>query len=286
MPRDHRIAAVVATSVAMLAFAGNSILSRMALMDGSIDPASFTTIRLLAGALTLAMVILATRRGRNAKARGSWAAAAMLFLYAVGFSYAYVSLGAATGALILFGFVQATMISVALYRGERPAGIEVLGWLLARGGLTALLLPGASSPGWLAAGLMASAGIAWGIYSILGKNQPDPLLATGANFLRSTAFVLVLFALTVSRSELSSEGVLLAVVSGALTSGMGYVVWYAALNYLSSLQAALVLLSVPALAAAGGALLLTEELTLQIVLSGLAILGGLCIALLGKGYRR
>jgi drug/metabolite transporter (DMT)-like permease len=133
---------------------------------------------------------------------------------------------------------------------------------------------------------MASAGIAWGIYSILGKNQPDPLLATGANFLRSTAFVLVLFALTVSRSELSSEGVLLAVVSGALTSGMGYVVWYAALNYLSSLQAALVQLSVPALAAAGGALLLTEELTLQIVLSGLAILGGLCIALLGKGYRR
>jgi drug/metabolite transporter (DMT)-like permease len=270
----------------MLAFAGNSILCRMALMDGSIDPASFTAIRLLAGALTLAVVMLATRRGQNANARGSWAAAAMLFLYAVGFSYAYVSLGAATGALILFGFVQATMISVALYRGERPVGIEVLGWLVAIAGLTALLLPGASSPGWLAAGLMASAGIAWGIYSILGKNQPDPLSATGANFLRSTVFVLVLSALTVSRFELSSEGVLLAIISGALTSGIGYVVWYAALNYLSSLQAALVQLSVPALAAAGGALLLTEVLTLQIVLSGLAILGGLCIALLGKGYRR
>lgn len=286
MPREHRLAAVVATGVAMLAFAGNSILCRMALMDGSIDPASFTAIRLLAGALTLAVVMLATRRGQNANARGSWAAAAMLFLYAVGFSYAYVSLGAATGALILFGFVQATMISVALYRGERPVGIEVLGWLVAIAGLTALLLPGASSPGWLAAGLMASAGIAWGIYSILGKNQPDPLSATGANFLRSTVFVLVLSALTVSRFELSSEGVLLAIISGALTSGIGYVVWYAALNYLSSLQAALVQLSVPALAAAGGALLLTEVLTLQIVLSGLAILGGLCIALLGKGYRR
>ena len=270
----------------MLAFAGNSILCRMALADGSIDPASFTGIRLLAGALTLAMVMLATGRGRKTFANGSWLAAAMLFLYAAGFSYAYVSLGAATGALILFGFVQATMITVGLYRGERPAPVEVLGWLVAAAGLTALLLPGASAPGWVAAGLMASAGVAWGIYSILGKGQPDPLSATGANFLRSTAFVLVLFAFTVSRLELSPEGALLAIVSGALTSGMGYVVWYAALNYLGSLQAALVQLSVPALAAAGGAMLLMEALTLQLVLSGLAILGGLCIALLGKGYRR
>jgi drug/metabolite transporter (DMT)-like permease len=133
---------------------------------------------------------------------------------------------------------------------------------------------------------MAGAGIAWGIYSILGKGQADPLAATGANFLRSTVFVLLLFALTATRLELSSQGILLAILSGALTSGIGYVVWYAALNFLSSLQAALVQLSVPALAAAGGALLLSEPLTLQIMLSGLAILGGLCAALLGKGYRR
>lgn len=286
MPGDRRLAAIVATSVAMLAFAGNSILCRMALVDGSIDPASFTGIRLLAGALTLAMVMLATGRGRKTFANGSWLAAATLFLYAAGFSYAYVSLGAATGALILFGFVQATMITVGLYRGERPAPVEVLGWLVAAAGLTALLLPGASAPGWVAAGLMASAGVAWGIYSMLGKGQPDPLSVTGANFLRSIAFVLVLFAFTVSRLELSPEGAVLAVVSGALTSGMGYVVWYAALNYLGSLQAALVQLSVPALAAAGGAMLLREALTLQVVLSGLAVLGGLCIALLGKAYRR
>lgn len=285
MPHTKLVTAILMTSIAMLAFAGNSVLCRLALMDASIDPASFTAIRLLSGALTLALVMLATRRKREAFREGGWAAASMLFVYAIAFSYAYVSLGAATGALILFGFVQATMIAIALYRGDRPAGTEVLGWLIAVAGLVALLLPGATSPSWQAAMLMAGAGIAWGLYSILGRNQRDPLASTAANFIRASAFVVVLMVLAGAHADVSARGIGIAVVSGAITSGLGYVAWYAALNYLASFQAALVQLSVPAIAATGGALLLSEALTLQVVLSGLAILGGLGVALLGKRYR-
>lgn len=278
--------ASIATCVAMLAFAGNSILCRLALMDGTIDPASFTAIRLLSGALTLAVVMVVTRRSREVFRQGGWTGAAMLFVYAIAFSYAYVSLGAATGALILFGFVQATMIAIALYQGDRPAGVEVLGWLIAAAGLAALLLPGVTSPSWLAASLMASAGMAWGVYSVLGRKQSDPLASTGANFIRSSVFVIVLLAVAGTHAELSARGIGIAVISGAVTSGLGYVAWYAALNYLASFQAALVQLSVPAIAAAGGVLLLSEPLSLQLVLSGLAILGGLAFALLSRRYSR
>jgi drug/metabolite transporter (DMT)-like permease len=282
VPRSHRLIATGTTLLAMVAFAGNSILCRLALVSGAIDPASFTGIRLASGAIALALIVGANRRNFSVLSRGSWFAASMLFLYAVLFSYAYVELAAATGALILFGFVQGTMICVALYRGERPQRIEILGWLMAVAGLVALLLPGARSPPGLAALMMASAGIAWGVYSILGMKKGDPLAATAANFLRSALFVLLLVAMTAGSSSFSLYGVVLAVCSGVLTSGLGYVIWYVALNHLTSLQAALVQLSVPAIAAAGGVTLLSETLTLQFLHSGTAILGGVLIALVGK----
>jgi drug/metabolite transporter (DMT)-like permease len=282
MQRSHAFTAIATTVIAMLAFAGNSILCRLALASGDIDPASFTAIRLASGAAALALICVAVRRDLAIVKRGSWLAAAMLFLYAVFFSYAYVSLGAATGALILFGCVQGTMIAFAVYRGDRPTVVELLGWLCAVAGLATLLLPGASAPSIPAAAVMAAAGIAWGVYSILGKKESDALAATTTNFLRSVIFAIPLVATTFANARIETAGLLLAVCSGALTSGLGYVIWYVALTYLTSLRAALVQLSVPAIAALGAVMLLAEPLTLQIGLSGTAIIGGVLVALLGK----
>lgn len=275
------------TSLAMLAFAGNSLLCRAALRDPEtgpeIDPATFTAVRLVCGTLILLLILSLRRRSsREAMQRGGWWAAAALFLYAGCFSYAYLSLDAGTGALILFGFVQATMILHALSRGERPEFAEWCGWSLSAIGLIWLLAPGAGAPNWAGAILMATAGIAWGGYSLLGKRQSQPLEATAANFSRSLVLLplLVLPALvTGSDSFMSAYGLLLAMTSGALTSGLGYVLWYAAVSLLSSMQAALVQLSVPALAAAGGVMLLGETPTLRLAASGLLILGGLALAL-------
>jgi drug/metabolite transporter (DMT)-like permease len=266
----------------MLAFAGNSILCRLALASGSIDPASFTAIRVASGAVALAIICIGLRRDLVIANRGSWLAAAMLFLYAAGFSFAYVSLGAASGALILFGCVQGTMIAVALYRGDRPTVVELLGWFCAIAGLTALLLPGATAPPVPAAAMMATAGIAWGVYSILGKKESDALAATTANFLRSVIFAIPLVAMSFSHSRFEAAGVLLAICSGALTSGLGYVIWYVAITHLTSLRAALVQLSVPAITALGGVILLAEPLSPRVTLSGTAIIGGVLVALLGK----
>jgi drug/metabolite transporter (DMT)-like permease len=282
LPRSHTFTAIAATVTALLAFAGNSILCRLALASGAIDPASFTAIRVVSGAVVLALIFIAVRRGAAIAQRGSWLAAAMLFLYAVSFSYAYVSLGAASGALILFGCVQGTMIAVALYRGDRPTIVELLGWLCAIAGFAALLLPGATSPSTPAAAMMSIAGVAWGVYSILGKKESDALAATTANFLRSVIFTIPLVAMTIAHSRIETAGLLLAVCSGALTSGLGYVIWYIAVKHLTSLRAALVQLSVPAVTALGGVVLLAEPLSPRIALSGTAIIGGVLVALLGK----
>jgi drug/metabolite transporter (DMT)-like permease len=282
VPRSHTFTAIAATVTSMLAFAGNSILCRLALASGAIDPASFTAIRLISGAIALVLICIAVRRDAANAKRGSWLAAAMLFLYAVCFSYAYVSLGAASGALILFGCVQGTMIAVALYRGDRPTIVELLGWVCAVAGLAALLLPGATAPSIPAAAMMAIAGIAWGVYSILGRKESDALAATTANFLRSVIFAIPLVAMTFAHSRIETAGILLAVCSGALTSGLGYVIWYIALTHLTSLRAAVVQLSVPAITALGGVMLLAEPLSLRIALSGTAIIGGVLVALLGK----
>jgi drug/metabolite transporter (DMT)-like permease len=280
------IRGLVYTGAAMLAFAGNSIICRMALADDVIDPASFTAVRLVSGAIALLIIIGGRGNIRSICRHGSWVSALMLFVYAAAFSYAYIDLSAATGALILFGFVQGTMIVMAIIAGSRPVLLEWLGWLLAVAGLVWLMLPGVQAPSAGSAALMAAAGIAWGAYSIRGKAESDPLASTGANFLRSVAPVVLIMGLIVMAStdnlQLTRAGMLLAVLSGAVTSGVGYVIWYAALNYLTSIQAALVQLSVPAIAAAGGVMLLAEPLTVRLIAAGSLILGGICVTLIGK----
>jgi drug/metabolite transporter (DMT)-like permease len=277
--------AIVYTSITMLAFAGNSILCRMALKDGAIDPASFTSIRLLSGAIALLLIVRLTSQDASIREHGGWISALVLFFYAICFSYAYISLSAGAGALILFGFVQGTMIAMALWYGDRPSVSEWLGWLLAFGGLVWLLLPGIEAPPALGAALMALAGIGWGVYSIRGRDETNALVSTCSNFVYSIAFVIVLTAIMYSSADMTNRGIVLAIISGALTSGVGYVIWYAALNYLSAMQAALVQLSVPAIAAAGGVILLAEPVSLRLLTSGALILGGISLALTQKFHR-
>lgn len=271
------------TAVAMLAFAANSLLCRFALQQYHIDPAGFGAVRLLAGALVLTCVMRAKRQPLGAG--GDWRSAALLFAYVALFSFAYVSLAAGTGALILFGTVQLTMLGVGLLRGERFAPAGWLGLVLAMAGLVVLLLPGAAAPSPLGALLMAGAGAAWGGYSLRGKGAADPLAATFASFLRAAPLGLLLALLFAARLHADARGVWLAIASGAITSGLGYMVWYAALRRLSALRAAVVQLSVPLIATAGGALLLGEAFTLRLGVSALAILGGIALVLGSRAGR-
>lgn len=272
----------------MLAFAGNSLLCRLALRDGHVDAVSFTVLRLVSGALALLLIVALSRaRERRRDHNGSWLSALMLLAYALLFSLAYLDLDAATGALILFGCVQATMIASALLKGERPGTLEWSGWVLAAAGLLLLTLPGSTAPSLAAALTMGLAGIAWGLYSLRGRDEPEPFLATAGNFSRSALLVLPVGLLFLSTAELSMTGALLAVISGALTSGVGYVLWYAALAWLGAMQAALVQLSVPALTALGGVMLLSESMTLRLAASGAMTLAGIGLALWRKtaGHR-
>lgn len=283
--KTGRLPIAISTLVAMIAFAGNSVICRLALVDGAIDPAGFTTIRMASAALTLA-AILALRNGpAGLGQRGSWRSAVTLIVYAVFFSFAYVSLSAASGALILFGFVQATMIVAALIAGERPLRSEWFGWSVAALGLVWLLLPGATAPPALGAAQMAIAGIGWGLYSLYGRNETHPLAATAGNFIRLLVPIGVLALVSAAQFSASTPGVLLACLSGCLTTGVGYVIWYSALRSLTSMQAALVQLSVPAIAAAGGVMFVGEAITMRLLLAGLLIIGGICVALGGKYYR-
>ncbi len=278
--------AVAYTIVAMLAFAGNSIICRLALRDHAIDPASFTAIRLLSGATALLLIFSLARRGQSLRTHGSWFSACMLFLYAVCFSYAYVSLSAGAGALILFGFVQATMIITGILSGDRPGAAVWFGWSVAFAGLIWLVLPGVEAPEPFGAALMAIAGIAWGVYSLRGRAESDALSATASNFILSLVMVLAMVAVTLWGADISVRGVVLAILSGALTSGLGYVIWYAALNYLSSIQAALVQLSVPAIAAAGGAIILAESLSFRLLVASALVLGGIGLGLVRKSPKQ
>jgi drug/metabolite transporter (DMT)-like permease len=269
----------------MLAFAGNSVLCRLALRETTIDPAGFTAVRLAAGAIALLLIISLRHRRQTLRGHGSWLSAAMLFAYAICFSYAYITLSAGTGALILFGCVQGTMIALGMFSGARPGAFEWLGWSAAFAGLVWLVLPGVEAPPLAGATLMALAGIAWGVYSIRGRRESDPLAATTSNFVLSIAFVAILATATIGDISITGPGLALAVTSGALTSGFGYVIWYAALDYLSAMQAALVQLSVPAIATAGGILLLGETLSLRLLLASALVLGGILVALAGKSCR-
>jgi len=273
------------TALAMLAFAANSLLCRLALQRRGIDPASFTAIRLLAGALVLPLLVR-LRPGTRPPPRADWLAAAMLFVYAAFFSFAYLSLAAGTGALVLFGAVQLTMFGVGLVRGERLGAMAWGGLLLAIGGLVYLVSPGVSAPPLLGTALMAVAGVAWGVYSLRGRGVADPLAATAANFVRAAPLGLLLGALLIAHAHADPAGIVLALASGALTSGVGYAVWYAALPGLSALSAATVQLSVPLIAALGGVLLLGEAITPRLLLAALAILGGIAVVLRRKSSPR
>lgn len=271
------------TAVALLAFAGNSILCRLALRDGAIDPCTFTAWRLLAGAVVLAPLL--RRRSTHAPTRWQPVAGLALFVYAIAFSLAYVSLDAGAGALLLFGCVQLTMLGFGLARGERPTPLGALGIALAMAGVVALVLPGASAPPPLGAALMALSGIAWGAYSLLGRGVQAPTLATARNF--ALAAPLGLLALLVSRDTFSTtEGVLLATASGAITSGAGYVIWYAALPQLSATNAAVVQLGVPVIAAVAGVVLLGEVWTARTALAAALTLGGIALAVTARARRR
>ncbi|MDQ0022613.1 drug/metabolite transporter (DMT)-like permease [Variovorax paradoxus] len=274
---------VALTAAAMVAFAANSLLCRLALQHQGIDPASFGSIRLVSGALTLALVVRFRARPPS-PARVDWLAAAMLFAYVAFFSFAYLSLPAGTGALILFGAVQLTMLGAGLGSGERFGPVAWLGFVLAAGGLVYLVLPGVAAPPLLGAVLMAVAGVAWGVYSLRGRGVADPLAATARNFLRAVPMALALSLIFVARAHADATGIALAVASGAVTSGLGYVIWYAALARLSAMQAATVQLSVPLLAAIGGVLLLSEAITPRLAAASVAILGGIAIVLSQKSH--
>jgi drug/metabolite transporter (DMT)-like permease len=273
------------TALALTAFAANSLLCRRALGHTSLDAASFSTIRLASGAAVLWAIARSRGRG-SAEARGSWAAATLLFLYAVPFSFAYVSLAAGTGALILFGAVQTTMLLAALASGERPHAVQWAGLVLALGGLVYLVMPGLAAPSGSGCALMALAGTSWGIYSLRGRRAANPLLETAGNFTRALPLAVGVSLLAVSRAAWSAEGALLAVLSGALASGLGYVAWFAALSGLTATQAAGVQLAVPVIAAAGGVLLLAEPVTSRLVVSTLLILGGVALATARTAPRR
>ena len=266
------------TAIAMLAFAANSLLCRLALGPKLIDPASFATIRVIAGAVTLGLIVLPKwrRRGRSAP---DWRAAGTLFVYMAGFSFAYVTLSAGTGALILFGAVQLTMFAVALRSGEHFALLSWLGLAIAVLGLVYLVSPGITAPDPLGAASMAVAGVAWGVYSLRGRGAADPLSSTANNFICAVPMVLVVSAVAISGFRVSARGLALAIASGAVTSGLGYVVWYAALRGLSRARAATVQLSVPVIAAIGGVLLLAEPITPRLLLASAATLGGVWLVL-------
>jgi drug/metabolite transporter (DMT)-like permease len=264
----------------MLAFAGNSVLCRIALKHTSIDAASFTSIRLISGAVVL--WVIASFFRSNSTGRGNWISAFALFAYAAGFSFAYISLTAATGALLLFGAVQVTMIGHGLWCGERLHKQQFLGLALAFVGLIGLLLPGLSSPPLLGSVLMLIAGVAWGIYSLRGKGAGDPTRVTAGNFLRATIFAALLSLLLRSNSNLDIIGVWYAIASGTVASGLGYAIWYSVLPALKATNAATVQLSVPVIAALGGIILLGEPVTARFVLASLAILGGIALVIVRK----
>jgi drug/metabolite transporter (DMT)-like permease len=273
---------VLYTSFALVAFAFNSILCRLALGAEAIDAASFTAVRLISGAIVLFSINSFSGKKETKTSGGNWLSAFFLFGYAICFSLAYVNLTTATGALILFGSVQTTMIGAALVKGERPQMTEWLGLFLALGGLVYLVFPGLSAPPLRSSALMTLAGIAWGFYTLRGRGSVNPLADTTGNFLRSVPMI-ILFALPfVYQIHLSPKGIIYAVLSGAMASGIGYSIWYAALQYHTATRAAVLQLSVPALAAIGGVIFLSEIISARLLLASGLILGGIALAILGK----
>ena len=297
---------IAGTVLAMLAFAGNSVLCRMALEHGAIDPASFTSIRLFSGAIMLSMLLLIFPKSLNSfdgltalharkvesvvpfsqlrrlcsLQQSNWLGGFSLFAYAAGFSFAYISLPAGTGALILFATVQITMLSYALLQGARFSPAQWLGFAFALFGLTYLFLPGISAPPLFGAVLMMLAGCAWGIYSLLGKKVNNPTQSTAENFIRASLISVLLSVFFSIHLSISFEGFMLAIASGALTSGMGYAIWYSVLPHLKAASSATLQLTVPVIATVGGVIWLGEDIGVRLIVASIAILSGVAMVVL------
>lgn len=268
---------VLLAALAMTAFAANSLLCRMALVETEIDPASFTFWRLTSGALMLTLLVV--MRNQKPLQEGNMASAIALFVYAAGFSFAYISMTTGAGALLLFGAVQVTMISWGLFKGERMSALQWGGFLLALIGLILLLLPNAAVPQLSSALMMLAAGIAWGVYSLKGKGAKFPIEATAGNFIRATPLALVLLVIFWPGGEFHAEGMAYAVASGAIASALGYALWYSILVHIAAIKAATLQLSVPVLAVFAGWVFLDETVTLRIILSSLAVIGGVAMVI-------
>jgi drug/metabolite transporter (DMT)-like permease len=287
---------VIKTTLALIAFAGNSVLCRLALENSSIDPATFTSIRILSGAFALLCILYflqkpqksanALNSGSSASvwkfANSDWLSGLALFVYAAAFSFAYINLPAGTGALILFASVQITMLGTNIFKGMRLSYLQWGGFLLAIIGLVYLLFPGISSPSLSGSLLMIASGIAWGVYSLKGKAVTKPTQATTENFLRSLPLCIGLSLLFMAQLDVSTKGIVLAIVSGAITSGVGYAIWYSVLPSLKAASAATLQLTVPVIATIGGAIWIAEGISLRLVVASLSILGGVAMVVLTK----
>lgn len=273
------------TGFALCAFAANSVLCRLALGNDTIDAAGFTIVRLLSG-MTVLLLILAVKGRQSSQttvvSRGSWFAGAMLFVYAICFSFAYISLDTATGAVILFGSVQLSILLLSFFKGNRLHITEWVGVLLAFSGFVYLMLPGVTMPSVNGFMLMTTAGIAWGVYTLKGKGSQNPLMDTSYNFLRTLPLVMILLVVSWQDIQLSNWGIIWAILSGGIASGIGYTVWYMALDGLVATQAAVVQLLVPVIAALGGMIFMAEPVSLRLALSATLILCGILIVVLGQ----
>ena len=275
---------ILYTGFALIAFAFNSILCRLALQTDEIDAAGFTLIRVVSGAITLAAIYSFFGKKEKGVKRGSWLSAFFLFAYATCFSFSYTNLTTGTGALILFGSVQATMIFAALLKGERPAILEWLGLIFALGGLIYLVFPGLSSPPPTSSALMIMAGISWGFYTLRGRESANALADTTGNFVRAVPLIFLVSLPFIPQIHSSNKGIALAVLSGAISSGIGYSIWYAALKFHSATRAAILQLSVPALAGIGGVIFLSEIVSMRLLSATILILGGIALAILARKY--
>jgi len=281
----------ILTTLALIAFAANSVFCRLALGDEQIDAGSFTVIRLLSGALFLTFFIAIQQFYKRKKqqqaasdvankiSKGSWLNAAWLFFYALTFSYAYIQLDTATGALVLFATVQVTMLLARFIQGHRLSGAEVLGLMLAIAGFVYLLAPQVSSPSLIAFVLMCLSGVCWAFYTLAGKKSTNPSEDTAFNFIRTIPFLLIFTLINIDTSALTQAGVLYAILSGVLASALGYLLWYQALTKLRHHVAAVVQLLVPVLAAIAGFILLGEKVSIEFVISSLMILSGILIVI-------
>jgi drug/metabolite transporter (DMT)-like permease len=278
MPHPTLAQTAAFSTLALMCFAANSVLCRVALRDGAIDPASFSSIRIVSGAVML-LLVASWARGAARETPKSWMSAVMLFLYAVPFSFAYTRLTTGTGALILFGAVQITMLVAAAWSRERLRAMQWLGVTAALAGLVFLVSPGLTAPPLFAATLMGMAGFSWGIYSLRGRGLANPLAQTTTNFTRATPMVLIISLVALSQLHAEPRGIVFAIASGAVASGLGYVAWYAALRGLTATRAAVLQLSVPVLAAAGGVIFLTEPISLRLIVSAMLVMGGIALTL-------